>query len=71
MKKLILAAMMTAALAVSVYAKQCPALMGKIDEAVKTDPAGSGYEDWRGNVEYLKGMIEKRHARAVMLRDAF
>ncbi len=36
MKKLILAAMMTAALAMPAYAKQCPALMGKIDEAMKT-----------------------------------
>ena len=36
MKKLILAAMMTAALAMPAYASQCPALMGKIDEAMKT-----------------------------------
>ena len=36
MKKLILAAMMTAALAVPAYAKQCPALLAKIDEAMKT-----------------------------------
>lgn len=36
MKKLILAAMMTAALAMPAYAGQCPALMGKIDEAMKT-----------------------------------
>lgn len=35
MKRLILAAMMTAAFAVPAYAKQCPALMGKIDEAMK------------------------------------
>jgi spore coat protein CotH len=43
----------------------------QIDESVKTDPAGSGYEDWRGNVEFLKGMIQKRGDRAVMLRDSF
>ena len=43
----------------------------QIDESVKTDPAGSGYDDWRGNVDFLKSMIEKRHARAVMLRDRF
>lgn len=36
MKKLILAAMMTAALAMPAHAGQCPALMGKIDEAMKT-----------------------------------
>jgi len=41
----------------------------QIDDAVKTDPAGSGYDDWRGNVEYLKTMIEKRRARAEMIRD--
>lgn len=43
----------------------------QIDESVKTDPAGSGYDDWRGNINYLKTMIEKRHDRALMLRDAF
>lgn len=42
----------------------------QIDESVKSDPAGSGYDDWRGNVEYLKMMIEKRHIRAQMIRDA-
>jgi len=43
----------------------------QIDESVMTDPAGSGYDDWRGNVGYLKEMIDKRYARAVMLRDQF
>ena len=36
MKKLILAALMTAALAVPAFANQCPAIMAKIDEAMKT-----------------------------------
>ena len=43
----------------------------QIDESVRSDPAGSGYEDWRGNVAFLKDMIEKRHERAQMLRDRF
>lgn len=41
----------------------------QIDDAVKTDPAGSGYEDWRGNVSYLEMMISKRHAAVQALRD--
>lgn len=41
----------------------------QIDESVKTDPAGSGYEDWRGNVDYLKTMIGKRRAAIQALRD--
>jgi hypothetical protein len=41
----------------------------QIYEAVKSDPAGSGYDDWKGNVEYLKTMIEKRRMRAEMIRD--
>jgi hypothetical protein len=41
----------------------------QIDEAVKTDPAGSGYDDWRGNVDHLKAMIAKRRTRAEMIRD--
>jgi len=36
MKKLILAAAMTMALAAPALANQCPSLMGKIDEAMKT-----------------------------------
>ena len=36
MKKLILAAVLTAAFAGPALAHQCPALMGKIDEAMKT-----------------------------------
>jgi hypothetical protein len=36
MKKLILASALVAALSVPAVASQCPALMGKIDEAMKT-----------------------------------
>ncbi len=36
MKQFILAAAMTVALSGTAYANQCPALMGKIDEAMKT-----------------------------------
>ena len=36
MKKLILAAAITMALASPAFAHQCPALMGKIDDAMKT-----------------------------------
>ena len=42
----------------------------QIDEAVKTDPAGSGYEDWRGNVSYLKSMIAQRYAETAAIRDS-
>lgn len=42
----------------------------QIDEAVKTDPAGSGYEDWRGNVGYLKRMIAQRYAETAAIRDS-
>ena len=41
----------------------------QIDESVKTDPAGTGYDDWRGSVEQLKTMIEARHSRAEAIRD--
>lgn len=41
----------------------------QIDEAVKTDPAGSGYEDWRGNVNYLKSMIAQRYDETAAIRD--
>jgi hypothetical protein len=41
----------------------------QIDESVKTDPAGSGYEDWRGNVGYLKEMIAKRYEESAAIRD--
>jgi spore coat protein CotH len=41
----------------------------QIDDSVKTDPAGSGYEDWRGNVDYLKTMIAKRRTAMQVLRD--
>ena len=43
---------------------------GQIDEAVKTDPSGSGYEDWRGNVSYLKRMIAQRYAETAAIRDS-
>ena len=36
MKKIILAVAMTLALATPVFANQCPAIMAKIDEAIKT-----------------------------------
>ncbi|MGH6856009.1 MAG: hypothetical protein ACREDX_06210 [Aestuariivirga sp.] len=36
MKKLILAAALTAAMVSPAFANQCPTLMGKIDEAMKT-----------------------------------
>ena len=36
MKKLLIAAAMTMALATPAFAHQCPALMAKIDEAMKT-----------------------------------
>lgn len=36
MKKLLLAAAMTLALSAPAFANQCPALMAKIDEAMKT-----------------------------------
>ena len=42
----------------------------QIDEAVKTDPSGSGYEDWRGNVSYLKRMIAQRYAETAAIRDS-
>jgi hypothetical protein len=42
----------------------------QIDEAVETDPAGSGYNDWRGNVNQLKRMIAERHSVSEAIRDA-
>jgi hypothetical protein len=42
----------------------------QIDEAVKTDPNSSGYDDWRGNVDYLKTMIDQRHTATEAIRDA-
>jgi spore coat protein H len=42
----------------------------QIDEAVKSDPVGSGYEDWRGNVNYLKSMIAQRYDETAAIRDS-
>ena len=42
----------------------------QIDEAVKTDPAGFDYEDWRGNVSYLKSMIAQRYTETAAIRDS-
>ena len=41
----------------------------QIDEAVKSDPHGSGYEDWKGSVTGLKSAVATFRARAKAVRD--
>jgi len=41
----------------------------QIDESVKTDPAGSGYEDWKANVANLRKAIATFRERAAAVRD--
>jgi hypothetical protein len=41
----------------------------QIDASVKTDPAGSGYEDWKANVAGLRAAIGTFRDRARTLRD--
>jgi len=41
----------------------------QIDASVKSDPAGSGYEDWKANVAGLRAAIGTFRARAAALRD--
>lgn len=41
----------------------------QIDEAVKTDPHSSGYEDWKANVAGLRAAIATFRTRAEAVRD--
>jgi hypothetical protein len=42
----------------------------QIDQSVKSDPAGSGYEDWKANVAGLRAAIATFRTRAAALRDS-
>ena len=57
MKKLLLARAMTLALAGSAYANQCPALMAKIDEAMKTTTVDEATKA-KATELYTKGKAE-------------